>query len=133
MISAAAVHVAILVNSSHQNKQRRVQVAFVCLGLAVQGLAPEPALAAGLTTAATPAASSWSLKLLGVVFMLLSSLAYSFLGVSYDLLVRSEGPTPTHSEVMFYTAKIGMPATSLLPVVRAPLQSWPCAALRLLL
>lgn len=121
MISAAAVHVANFVNSSHQNKQWRVQVVFVCLGLAVQGLAPEPALAAGLTTAATPAPSSWSLKLLGVVFMLLSSLAYSFLGVSYDLLVRSEGPTPTHSEVMFYTAKIGMPATSLLPVVWGPI------------
>ena len=39
--------------------------------------------------------------------MVLSSLSYSFLGVSYDLLVRSEGATPTHSEVMFYTAKIG--------------------------
>lgn len=84
-----------------------LQVAVVCLGLALQGLAPEPALAAGLTTAATPAPSDWTLRLLGVACMLLSSLSYSFLGVSYDLLVRSEGATPTHSEVMFYTAKIG--------------------------
>lgn len=86
-----------------------LQVAIVCLGLALQGLAPEPALAAGLTTAPTPAPSGWSpMKLVGVACMLLSSAAYSFLGVSYDLLVRSEGPTPTHSEVMFCTAKIGM-------------------------
>ena len=86
-----------------------LQVAVVCLGLALQGLAPAPALAAGLSTAPTPAPlSGWSLKLLGVACMLLSSMAYSFLGVSYDLLVRSEGPTPTHSEVMFCTAKIGM-------------------------
>ena len=84
-----------------------MQVAVVCLGLALQGLGPEPALAAGLTTAATAAPSYWALKLLGVACMLLSSLSYSFLGVSYDLLVRSEGATPTHSEVMFYTAKIG--------------------------
>ena len=84
-----------------------MQVAVVCLGLALQGLAPEPALAAGLTTAATPAPSAWALKLLGVACMLLSSLSYSFLGVSYDLLVRSEEATPTHSEVMFITAKIG--------------------------
>lgn len=84
-----------------------MQVAVVCLGLSLQGLAPEAALAAGLTTAATPAPSDWALKLLGVACMLLSSLSYSFLGVSYDLLVRSEGATPTHSEVMFYTAKIG--------------------------
>jgi hypothetical protein len=85
----------------------KLQVAVVCLGLALQGLAPEPALAAGLTTAATPAPSDRVLKLLGLACMLLSSLSYSFLGVSYDLLVRSEGATPTHSEVMFYTAKIG--------------------------
>ena len=84
-----------------------IQVSIVCLGLAIQGLAPEPALAAGLTTAPTLAPASSSIKLLGVACMLLSSLGYSFLGVSYDLLVRSEGPTPTHSEVMFYTAKIG--------------------------
>ncbi|KAL3138954.1 hypothetical protein ABBQ32_005766 [Trebouxia sp. C0010 RCD-2024] len=85
-------------------------VAIVCLGLALQGLAPEPALAAGLTTAPTPAPSGGSLvKLVGVACMLLSSAAYSFLGVSYDLLVRSEGPTPTHSEVMFCTAKIALP------------------------
>jgi len=84
-----------------------LQVAIVCLGLSLQGLAPEPALAAGLTTAGTPAPSDRLLKLLGVACMLLSSLSYSFLGVSYDLLVRSEGATPTHSEVMFYTAKIG--------------------------
>ncbi len=87
-----------------------VQVAVVCLGLALQGLAPETALAAGLTTAAAPAPSDAAVKLLGVAFMLLSSLSYSFLGVSYDLLVRSEGPRPTHSEVMFYTAKIGASA-----------------------
>ena len=79
----------------------------MCLGLALQGLAPEPALAAGLTTPPTAAPSNWTLKLLGAACMLLSSMSYSFLGVSYDLLVRSEGPTPTHSEVMFYTAKIG--------------------------
>ena len=85
----------------------KLQVAVVCLGLALQGLAPEPALAAGLTTAATAAPSDRLLKVLGVACMLLSSLSYSFLGVSYDLLVRSEGATPTHSEVMFYTAKIG--------------------------
>ena len=85
----------------------KLQVAVVCLGLALQGLAPEPALAAGLTTAATPAPSDRLLKLLGVACMVLSSRSYSFLGVSYDLLVRSEGATPTHSEVMFYTAKIG--------------------------
>lgn len=84
-----------------------MQVAVVCLGLALQGLAPEPALAAGLSTPGTPAPSDWALKLLGVACMLISSLSYSFLGVSYDLLVRSEGATPTHSEVMFYTAKIG--------------------------
>lgn len=89
------------------------------MGLALQGLAPEPALAAGLSTPPTAAPSSPSLKLLGAACMLLSSVSYSFLGVSYDLLVRSEGPTPTHSEVMFYTAKIGglhlpsMPATQM--------------------
>ncbi|DBB02712.1 hypothetical protein WJX82_008967 [Trebouxia sp. C0006] len=88
-------------------------VAVVCLGLALQGLAPEPALAAGLTTAATPAPSDRVLKLLGLACMLLSSLSYSFLGVSYDLLVRSEGATPTHSEVMFYTAKIGLGLNTL--------------------
>lgn len=86
-----------------------LQVATVCLGLALQGFAPEPALAAGLTTAPAPTPPSLPLKLAGAGFMLLCSLAYSFLGVSYDLLVRSEGPTPTHSEVMFYTAKIGEP------------------------
>ena len=85
-----------------------MQVAIVCLGLTLQGFAPEPDLAAGLTTAPTPAPPNHFLKLVGAAFMLLSSLSYSFLGVSYDLLVRSEGSTPTHSEVMFYTAKIGM-------------------------
>ena len=95
-----------------------MQVAVVCLGLALQGLAPEAALAAGLSTAPTPApSSSWSLKLLGVLCMLLSSMAYSFLGVSYDLLVRSEGPTPTHSEVMFCTAKIGMRLVHCMPPI----------------
>ena len=85
-----------------------LQVAVVCLGLAVQGLAPDAGLAAGLTTPATHAPSDRGVKLVGVAFMLLSALSYSFLGVSYDLLVRSEGPKPSHSEVMFYTAKIGM-------------------------
>ena len=92
-----------------------MQVATVCLGLTLQGFAPEPALAAGLTTAPAPAPPGLSLKLLGAAFMLLSSLSYSFLGVSYDLLVRSEGPTPTHSEVMFYTAKIGEGKSETVP------------------
>lgn len=102
----------------HHNCPSSLQVAIVCLGLALQGLAPEPALAAGLTTAPTPALSGWSLvKLVGVACMLLSSAAYSFLGVSYDLLVRSEGPTPTHSEVMFCTAKIGMCHVRHMPCI----------------
>lgn len=84
-----------------------LQVGIVCSGLAVQGMAPEQATAAGLTTPAGLASASITAKAAGVMLMLLAALGYSFLQVSYDLLVRSEGPIPTHSEVMFYTAKIG--------------------------
>ena len=72
-------------------------------------MAPEQATAAGLTTPAGLAPAGAVSKAAGIMFILLAALAYSFLQVSYDLLVRSEGPTPTHSEVMFYTAKIGKP------------------------
>ena len=116
--NSSAIHADLTLprRPSKASPQISLQVAIVCLGLALQGLAPKPALAAGLSTAATPAPSSgWSLRLLGVACMLLSSTAYSFLGVSYDLLVRSEGPTPTHSEVMFYTAKIGMCLVDWMP------------------
>lgn len=89
-----------------------LQVGIVCAGLAVQGMAPEQATAAGLTTPAGLAPAGLISKAAGLMFMLLAALAYSFLQISYDLLVRSEGPTPTHSEVMFYTAKIGEILTS---------------------
>lgn len=85
----------------------QMQVGIVCSGLAVQGMAPEQATAAGLTTPAGLAPSGLTSQAAGIMFTLLAALAYSFLQVSYDLLVRSEGPMPTHSEVMFYTAKIG--------------------------
>ena len=83
------------------------QVGVVCIGLALQGMAPEQATAAGLTTPSGLAPEGHVSQAAGVMFMLLAALGYSFLQVSYDLLVRSEGPTPPHSEVMFYTAKIG--------------------------
>lgn len=71
----------------------------VCGGLLVRAVAPMPASDTNSSGAAP--------QMIGVCCMLVASLGYSFLGVSYDLLVRSEGVQPSHSEVMVHVAKIG--------------------------
>ena len=76
-----------------------LQVSLVVLGLVVRAAAPMPSQQESATGAHQ--------RLVGVVCMLLCSLGYSFLGVSYDLLVRSDGVAPTHNQLVLHIASIG--------------------------
>lgn len=76
-----------------------LQVSLVVLGLVVRAAAPMPSQ--------QESATGGHQRLVGVFCMLLSSLGYSFLGVSYDLLVRSDGVAPTHNQLVLHVASIG--------------------------
>ena len=78
---------------------RSLQVSLVVLGLVVRAAAPMPSQ--------QESDMGGHQRLVGVFCMLLCSLGYSFLGVSYDLLVRSDGVAPTHNQLVLHVASIG--------------------------
>ncbi|KAK9815935.1 hypothetical protein WJX72_012252 [[Myrmecia] bisecta] len=94
-------------------------VALVCFGLFIRALAPSPSTASvspasdGHWIADLTAVGMSGGQLTGVMVLLVSSLAYSVLGIAYDLLVRVEKQPPSHSRLMIHIAKIGFGANTL--------------------
>ena len=88
------------------------QVALVCAGIAVRGVAYSRQQQSGLSSGKASSDGQWW----GVLAMLGSALGYSTLGVLYDLLVRTEDPAPSHAEIMEYTSRLGAHIHISLPV-----------------
>eukprot|EP00891_Asterochloris_glomerata_P005339 jgi/Astpho2/5339/Aster-x0676 len=86
-------------------RPQAASVSLVVLGLVVRAAAPMPSQ--------QESATGGHQRLVGVFCMLLSSLGYSFLGVSYDLLVRSDGVAPTHNQLVLHVASIGLACNTL--------------------
>lgn len=82
-------------------KGQRLAVMLVSVGILLRGVAFS--MRPGGGGKGTGSGQWW-----GIAAMLASAVGYSSMGVIYDLLVRTEQPAPSHTEIMVYISRLGL-------------------------
>ena len=90
-----------------------VQVALVCIGLCIRGIGP---LILESGNKAPMDDEDRERLYIGLASLLFASLAYSVLGVIYQVLVSTGANPPSHSDIMLQSSIIGA-----YPMLGAPL------------